>query len=239
MIRAVFAMTILLAALVSPHARAGTITLKFAGTIDSVVDAFATGLPPIDFTPIPVGSTFSGTLTYDTSSPQTGGLTGYARYDNLANSAASVTINGHDFAATGSVFAAVTSREAGFLHSGTSFANQPIDLPTGWDVVESDFPYFTLQFWDGSPLTRPLDLPLSASELPTAYMRLILDFQQPVTIEGQVYGGRVLATGTITDLSAAAVPEPSSLAVFGIGACVAGVGVARRRRLEKQQRAAA
>lgn len=32
------------------------------------------------------------------------------------------------------------------------------------------------------------------------------------------------------------VPEPSSLALFGIGACVAGVGAARRRRLEKLQR---
>jgi hypothetical protein len=32
----------------------------------------------------------------------------------------------------------------------------------------------------------------------------------------------------------AAVPEPSSLALFGIGACVAGLGAARRRRREKQ-----
>ncbi len=32
-----------------------------------------------------------------------------------------------------------------------------------------------------------------------------------------------------------AVPEPSSIAVFGIGACVAGVGIARRRRLDQQQ----
>lgn len=35
------------------------------------------------------------------------------------------------------------------------------------------------------------------------------------------------------------VPEPSSIAVFGIGACVAGVGVARRRRREKQVMATA
>ena len=37
--------------------------------------------------------------------------------------------------------------------------------------------------------------------------------------------------------SAAAVPEPSSLAVFGIGACVAGVGAARRRRKKQQSTA--
>jgi hypothetical protein len=35
------------------------------------------------------------------------------------------------------------------------------------------------------------------------------------------------------------VPEPSSLAIFGIGACVTGIGAARRRRHEKQQEATA
>ena len=36
-----------------------------------------------------------------------------------------------------------------------------------------------------------------------------------------------------------AVPEPSSIGMFGIGACVAGIGTARRRRREKQQQATA
>lgn len=35
------------------------------------------------------------------------------------------------------------------------------------------------------------------------------------------------------------VPEPSSLAIFGMGACVAGIGAARRRRPERQQEATA
>ena len=39
--------------------------------------------------------------------------------------------------------------------------------------------------------------------------------------------------------SVSAVPEPSSLALFGIGACVAGIGAARRRRREKHQDATA
>jgi hypothetical protein len=34
-----------------------------------------------------------------------------------------------------------------------------------------------------------------------------------------------------------AVPEPTSLALFGIGACVAGVGAARRQRRDKKQAA--
>jgi hypothetical protein len=40
---------------------------------------------------------------------------------------------------------------------------------------------------------------------------------------------------TISFDSSGAVPEPSSLAVFGIGMCVAGVRAARRRRLEQKQ----
>jgi hypothetical protein len=40
----------------------------------------------------------------------------------------------------------------------------------------------------------------------------------------------ILGTGTVS-----AVPEPSSLAIFGIGAYVAGIGAVRRRRREKQQ----
>jgi hypothetical protein len=36
-----------------------------------------------------------------------------------------------------------------------------------------------------------------------------------------------------------AVPEPSSLALYGFGACVAGIRAARRRRREKQQDATA
>ncbi len=50
-------------------------------------------------------------------------------------------------------------------------------------------------------------------------------------------GGGADAGLAIDDFSFTAVPEPSSLALFGIGACVAGFG--RRRRGEKQQRATA
>jgi hypothetical protein len=53
--------------------------------------------------------------------------------------------------------------------------------------------------------------------------------------------GVQLYTNEINSVFAAppAVPEPSSLALFGIGACVAGLGSARRRRREKQQEATA
>ena len=41
--------------------------------------------------------------------------------------------------------------------------------------------------------------------------------------------------GTFTINPSSPVPEPSTLAVFGIGACAAGIRSARRRRREKQQ----
>jgi hypothetical protein len=45
----------------------------------------------------------------------------------------------------------------------------------------------------------------------------------------------VASNWTISFDSSGAVPEPSSLAVFGIGMCVAGVRAARRRRLDPKQ----
>jgi hypothetical protein len=45
----------------------------------------------------------------------------------------------------------------------------------------------------------------------------------------------VASNWTISIDSSGAVPEPSSLAVFGIGMCVAGVRAARRRRLDQKQ----
>lgn len=49
----------------------------------------------------------------------------------------------------------------------------------------------------------------------------------------------ITATLTYQTASSAAVPEPTSLALFGISACVAGVGAARRRRGEKKAETAA
>jgi hypothetical protein len=49
------------------------------------------------------------------------------------------------------------------------------------------------------------------------------------------YATRDASNWTISFDSSGAVPEPSSLAVFGIGMCVAGVRAARRRRLAPKQ----
>ena len=55
----------------------------------------------------------------------------------------------------------------------------------------------------------------------------------PFVVDGSVFSPRIW-NGTIEySVSSGAVPEPTSLAIFGIGACVAGIGAARRRRREK------
>ena len=55
-----------------------------------------------------------------------------------------------------------------------------------------------------------------------------------IGVDGSSYSWAADSTLTING-SVAAVPEPSSLAIFGIGAYVAGIGAARRRQREKQQ----
>lgn len=49
------------------------------------------------------------------------------------------------------------------------------------------------------------------------------------------YGSTQNWVGTFTINPSSPVPEPSTLAVFGIGVCAAGIRSARRRRREKQQ----
>jgi hypothetical protein len=72
---------------------------------------------------------------------------------------------------------------------------------------------------------------------------------QTVNLAARTYEFRVLVTRPFTvpdglgqyldnarfDPVLSTVPEPTSLAIFGIGACVAGLGAARRLRREKQK----
>lgn len=193
------------------NVHADPITFKFEGTIDSIVDASATGEPAIDFTPAPVGSLFSGIITYDFNSPATDGGTGYTRYLDLLSSGSSLTLNGLTFASVNPISATVVSQEASFGFSGVNFGSQPISLPAGWNVSQATFPYFTVRFWDAITQFRSQTLPSSAASLPTGDMELILDFQQPVTVGQSVYGGRVFITGTVSAVSV--VPAPQAVEI--------------------------
>jgi hypothetical protein len=209
MIRIESALALLLV-IQAANLQAAELTLNFSGTIKSVVDASDVDLPSIDFDPAPVGSPFSGTITYDTDSPLTSSRTGFARYLDLLSSSGSLTVNGFHFATTGSVSAMVVSQEANFGFSGVNLINQPLTLPADWSVDFSEAPYFTLQFRDTPSQTRSLALPSSVDEFPTDMMTLVLDFQQPVTVAGQTYGGRVYITAEITSLGP---PPPQEVAI--------------------------
>jgi hypothetical protein len=193
------------------NVHADPITFKFVGTIDSIVDASAEGEPPIDFTPAPVGSSFSGTITYDVNSPATDGGTGYTRFVDMLSSNSSLTLNGFTFASVEPTEATVVSQEAGFGFSGINFSSQPISLPAGWSVGRTTFPYFTVRFWDAITQFRSQTLPANAASLPGGNMELILDFQQPVTIGQSIYGGRVFITGTVSAVNV--VPPPQEVEI--------------------------
>lgn len=73
--------------------------------------------------------------------------------------------------------------------------------------------------------------------------QLILPGQSAASL-GMIDGWQAVTEwGSITfqaaDTPSDVIPEPSSLAIFGIGACVVGIGAARRRRRDKQRFAAA
>src|SRR5476651_2433887 len=142
-------------------------TFTFSGHIDSVIDANVS-VDQIAFPPIPVGSTFTGSFTYDPSAPQTGGGNGYKLYYNLAPSGmGSVTANGMTFStvpnpAAANPLIALYSAEAGFGISGLDFSTQPVTLPSGWTADYPEYPYFTLQLFNQNPpTTQSLALPLT------------------------------------------------------------------------------
>jgi hypothetical protein len=219
--------------MVGANGRADIVTLHFSGTIDSVTDASLPTQPPIDFAPIPVGSSFGGTISFNASASPTDGGVGYARYLDLTPSSGSLTANGYQFVASPPGFSnpamVVVSQEAGFGYSGYNVDTQPISLPAGWSVPDLTFPYFTLQFWNIPGQTQSLALPTKTSDFPLGYDHLILDFDDPLTVDGHTYGGRVYIDGTITSFMVG-VPEPSALAIATLGGICLVAYDSRRRR---------
>ena len=93
------------------------------------------------------------------------------------------------------------------------------EFNTGQDrVIFTDLPGTggSVGYWNGG--------------LPSSLTNAQPDFSDGGNPQGIFLNYAAFATNDVS-----AVPEPSSLALFGIVACVAGLGAARRRRREKQQ----
>ena len=102
-------------------------------------------------------------------------------------------------------------------------------------------PFYDISFTLAAPVS------LAAGDYAVSFYGLgAMDFRTPNTgsgndfyqLEGDaliyVLGGNTPFT-LFDNSQGGVVPEPSSLAIFGIGAYVAGIGAVRRRRREKQQ----
>jgi hypothetical protein len=218
-------------ALWASEAKAAIITFDFGGTItSSVYNSGPNQGQPVDFVPIPVGSAFQGSFTYDDTAPQTGGSTGYSLYYSLAPSAAmSLTANGHSFNSPAPAVAfnssiQVISAEGNFGFSGFSMGTQPITLPAGWTAPNA---YFTVQLFNRPAQTQSLALPTSLNLADFNSPLLTLDFVFGVSDGTYSYSDRVTLQGPITSLSE--VPEPGLPALFG-GALLALAAFAAGRK---------
>jgi hypothetical protein len=205
-------------------ARAAVLTLTFSGTVSSVADN-----GPVAFAPAPVGSPFSGSITYNGDALSSNAGPGFSQYANLSPDGATLTLNGSTFTATtGSAFAEVVSQAANAGFSGVRFKLQPIAVPAGWSVATPAAPSLTLDFRDPAPQARAMKLPTSTAEFPSGPNSLFLAFEQRVTVNGQTYGSSSLRlAGTIASFAVTGVPEPSATAFV---ATAAGWCAARRRR---------
>ena len=128
-----------------------------------------------------------------------------------------------------SLFSAKAIAGTGFIATGDIFVNSGDligVLGSRGNAVNSyqSGPYLSSGFFGNSVTLNRLGMQADLGTNPAAGL---------FTDSGSI--GRI----ELSYLTTSTVPEPSSLALFGIGACVSGIGAARRRRREKQQDATA
>ena len=205
------------------QANALPITFEFSGTVTTVNPALA-GV-------FSVGQSFSGSYTFESTAPDADGTAVFGTYENVS----AFTFNYGGGAYVGSTAPGVGSQsgritvgndEPAVLFPDTYrvLAFEAIETVNGPDIGAFSVvaallfmgdPTGTAFGSDALPLTPP---PLSGFTV----SEFSLGFNN-----GQV---DVAVLGTITSFNQ--VPEPATLALFGIG--LAGLGLAARRRREEQ-----
>jgi hypothetical protein len=206
-------------------ADASPITYAFSGTITSA-DA-STG--------VSAGTPFSGTFTYDPTEKISGGLgfEGYSQidygqsmsYPGSKPDGSGLTVNvgnSQVFNLQGGIEVAISEAaypyQDGYstsAHSQVTFSNSNINNVTGSTLASVSFVNQAADVLGslGAPTS------LNLADFPGASLSVVGDSGSP--------DATILYAGTITSLSAVPVPEPSALAVIGLGGAA---WVARTRR---------
>ena len=206
--------------------QAAIIQVDFDAEVTFVHNSPVLGISPS------LGDLVSGTFVYNTDAVDAD--PGDPSRGIYFSGSSLLTINGHTLASSGPSIQVVFDNGPPFndlfgLQNGVSQGTSPILV----DGVLTNNARFGFGF------TQPSG-GLTSDSLPTLADLSTLDVGQFQIVQEDKNG--VILFNNLTSFSAtdiSTVPEPSSLALFGIGACVAGVGAACRRRRKKCQEATA
>ncbi|WP_165251310.1 PEP-CTERM sorting domain-containing protein [Paludisphaera soli] len=205
-------------------AQAGLVTVGFTGTVTSIPDP--TGV----FAGAAVGDTFTGTVVYDTtaaigtpgSNPAQYLDTGASTPPFASPLGISFTLNGVTIDAryTGGMLATIQNDLASNPAYPDAFLAQASAASPGAGALNPTIDLILVDSTGTALGSTDLPTSLDASWFTDGQLRFSNN-----TV-GNVFD---IFTGTI-DTTAVAVPEPSSLALLGLGG-LAALGLARRRRL--------
>ena len=226
-----------LSVLASPS-EAVLVNHNFTGTITTVNSGGQAGIPIGGFGGIDVNDMFTGSFLYDTADAgpdQDMSTNGLFFFDPTTTNTLSVNIDGQVFdTPIGSVSGASTfDNVMSTLSNNTDaleiFKGAP-NLPAGWNVPLPASSIMRVFYIDSTGTALPSDA-LPTSFDPTDWELALFS----LTFSGDVFafeefGNNIYIEGMI-DLSPVGVPEPSSLALFGVATIgFGGAGFRRRRR---------